>query len=52
MRVSTLTKPQKGTTEPERVRVLRLVVWGAIAVVLLAGIVLYFMFGRAVSPLL
>ncbi len=52
MRVSTLYKPQKAITEPERVPVTRLVVWGAIAIVLLGGIVMYFMFGRAVSPLL
>ena len=52
MRVSTLYKPQSAITEPERAPVLRLVAWSAMALVLLGGIVLYFIFGRAVSPLL
>ena len=45
-----MTNPQVQPPE-EPVPVSRLLIWGAIAIVLVLGIWLYVRFGRAISPL-
>ena len=46
-----MTTPQQQPPE-EPVPLSRLLIWGAIAVVLVVGIWLYLRYGRAVSPLI
>jgi type VI protein secretion system component VasF len=51
MRVSTLYKPPAAPVR-ERVPLLRITLWAAMLIVLLAGIALYFGFERGISALL
>ncbi len=46
-----MTSPQPRPPE-ERVPIRRAVLWSIIAIVLAAGVVLYFLYGRAIVPLI
>jgi hypothetical protein len=47
-----VTTPTPPRAPEERVPIRRSVLWSIVAVVLVLGVVLYFMFGRSVQPLL
>lgn len=52
MRVSTLRTPDSADPAPDRVPLRRAVWWTVLALLLLAGVALSFLYGRGMTPLL